>query len=58
MKSPWESKTILAAVMVGALAALNQWTGTVEDPTVLNYGLLAVAILQVVLRYVTDKPIA
>jgi uncharacterized protein YraI len=51
------SKTIWAAFLTGALAAVNYYTGAITDPGILS-GILAVAaVLQVLLRLVTEGPI-
>jgi hypothetical protein len=56
---PWyASKTLWVALLTGGLAGCNAITGTITDPGILSGILGAVAVLQVLLRLVTEGPIA
>lgn len=57
MKPWYASKTLIAALLVGALAALNALTETVSDPEALSWFAFGVAILNGALRWLTSEPI-
>ena len=56
-KAWWKSKTIWASLIVAVIAIIQAVTGFIPEGYV-GYVLLVVAVLGIVLRYLTGQPIA
>lgn len=57
MKGLFEYTTVKAAVVLGVIAALNELTQTVTNPTKLNLLYALVAVLTIALRAWKGEPV-